>query len=118
MSDNDKEPANKRVKKTHACLVKLPHLEPTNVQNCVASLTKSYDLQVGQLQLEDLPNEILLKVFDNLPINDLIKCGQVNKRIRQDDLLRAIDNCSIALCKAMLAKYGFHSIIFLGKNHV
>ena len=80
MSDNEfevieaePEPANKRLKKTHDSLANLPHLEPTKIQNGVnSSITK----------LEDLPNEILLKVFDNFQINDLIKCGQVNQRIR------------------------------------
>ena len=32
--------------------------------------------------LEDLPNEILVKISDYLKINDLIRCGQVSKRIR------------------------------------
>ena len=77
------EPASKRVKKTHDSLANLPHLEPTNMQNYVTSVTKTCDLQVENCLLEDLPNEILLKVLANLQLNDLIKCGHVNKRIRQ-----------------------------------
>ena len=86
MSDNEfevieaePEPANKRLKKTHDSLANLPHLEPTK-NGVNSSITK----------LEDLPNEILLKVFDNFQINDLINCGQVNRRIRsiaQDETL-------------------------------
>ena len=78
MSDNEfeviearPEPSAKRLKKTHDSLTNLPHFEPTK-------------------KLEGLPNEILLKVFDNFQINDLINCGQVNRRIRsiaQDETL-------------------------------
>ena len=70
MSDNEfeviearPERSAKRLKKTHDSLTNLPHFEPTK-------------------KLEGLPNEILLKVFDNFQINDLINCGQVSKRIR------------------------------------
>jgi len=34
------------------------------------------------LQLEDLPDEVLLKIFSLLHIEDLISCGQLSKRIR------------------------------------
>ena len=34
------------------------------------------------LQLEDLPNEILMKIFKNLDVKDLLRCGQMSKRIR------------------------------------
>ena len=78
MSDNEfeviearPEPSAKRLKKTHDSLTNLPHFEPTK-------------------KLEGLPNEILLKVFDNFQINDLISCSQVNRRIRsiaQDETL-------------------------------
>ena len=34
------------------------------------------------LRLEDMPDEILLKVLTNLEIKDLIRCGQLCKRIR------------------------------------
>ena len=33
--------------------------------------------------LEDLPDEILFKIFSNLESYDLIKCAQVSKRIRK-----------------------------------
>ena len=32
--------------------------------------------------LDDLPTEMLLKIFDSLKINDLLRCGQVSNRIR------------------------------------
>ena len=34
------------------------------------------------LRLEDMPDEILLKIVTNLEIKDLIRCGQLCKRIR------------------------------------
>ena len=34
------------------------------------------------LRLEDMPDEILLKILTNLEIKDLIRCGQLCKRIR------------------------------------
>ena len=34
------------------------------------------------LKLEDMPDEILLKIVTNLEIKDLIRCGQLCKRIR------------------------------------
>ena len=51
---DDEEPANKRIKKSH----------------------------VENTPLDDLPTEILLKIFGSLKINDLLRCGQVSKRIR------------------------------------
>ena len=53
MADNE-EPAYKRMKKS----------------------------QVENTHLENLPTEILLKIFDSLKINDLLRCGQVSNRIR------------------------------------
>ena len=41
------------------------------------------DFQVRNTsQLENLPNEILLKIFDYMKIKDLLRCGQVSRRIR------------------------------------
>jgi hypothetical protein len=41
------------------------------------------DFQViNTSQLENLPNEILLKIFDYMKIKDLLRCGQVSRRIR------------------------------------
>ena len=34
------------------------------------------------LSLDDVPDEVILRVFYNLEIKDLIRCGQVSKRIR------------------------------------
>ena len=34
------------------------------------------------LQLEDLPDEILLKILKNLEVKDILQCGQMSKRIR------------------------------------
>ena len=51
---DDEEPANKRIKKSH----------------------------VENTPLDDLPTEILLKIFGSLKINDLLRCGQVSNRIR------------------------------------
>ena len=33
-------------------------------------------------QFESLPNEILVKIFDFIKVKDLIRCGQVSRRIR------------------------------------
>ena len=38
--------------------------------------------QISKKNLEDLPNEVILKVFSYLEIVDIIRCGQVSKRIR------------------------------------
>ena len=35
------------------------------------------------LKFEDLPNELILKVFGYLKIKELIHCGQLSKRIRE-----------------------------------
>ena len=51
---DDEEPENKRMKKS----------------------------PVENTRLDDLPNEILLKIFGSLKINDLLRCGQVSNRIR------------------------------------
>ena len=37
---------------------------------------------MSNLELEDLPDELILKVMSNLKLLDLIRCGQVSKRIR------------------------------------
>ena len=37
---------------------------------------------INTSQLENLPNEILLKIFDYMKIKDLLRCGQVSRRIR------------------------------------
>jgi hypothetical protein len=34
------------------------------------------------LSLDDVPDEVILRVFSNLAIKDFIRCGQVSKRIR------------------------------------
>ena len=39
--------------------------------------------KMSALQLEDLPEEMILTVFTYLDIRDLMSCGQVSKRIRQ-----------------------------------
>ena len=39
--------------------------------------------KMSTLQLEDLPNELILKVFGYLKIKELIHCGQLSKRIRE-----------------------------------
>ena len=39
--------------------------------------------KMSALQLEDLPEEMIVKVFSYLKIGDLIHCGHVSKRIRQ-----------------------------------
>ena len=51
---DDEEPANKKMKKS----------------------------QLENTTLDDLPIEILLKIFDSFKINDLLRCGQVSNRIR------------------------------------
>jgi len=42
---------------------------------------KKYKI-ISKFPLEDLPNEVLLKVFSYLQIHDLFYCGHVNQRIR------------------------------------
>ena len=39
--------------------------------------------KMSTLKLEDLPNELILKVFGYLKIKELIHCGQLSKRIRE-----------------------------------
>ena len=39
--------------------------------------------KMSTLQLEDLPNELILKVLGYLKIKELIHCGQLSKRIRE-----------------------------------
>ena len=37
----------------------------------------------GRLQLEDLPDELILKVFESLKTLELVYCSQVSKRLRR-----------------------------------
>ena len=62
MADDIEEPANKRIKKS----------------------------QSENIWLDDLPTEILLKIFGSLKINDLLRCGQVSNRIRSIAHHRAV----------------------------
>ena len=39
--------------------------------------------QSSLLPLENLPDKVILKILCNLQIPDLIRCGQVSKRIRE-----------------------------------
>ena len=38
--------------------------------------------KLSSLQFDDLPDEIVLKIFKKLDIKDLLNCGMVSKRIR------------------------------------
>ena len=40
------------------------------------------DMNSAILELGDLPDEIILKVFASLDVKDLLNCGQVSKRFR------------------------------------
>ena len=42
--------------------------------------------KMSTLKLEDLPNELILKVFGYLKIKELIHCGQLSQRIREISL--------------------------------
>ena len=64
MSDEEcysEDPANKRIKKND-----------NDNQNEVKKIAA----------IEDLPNEILVKISDYLKISDLVRCGLVSKRLR------------------------------------
>ena len=37
----------------------------------------------GRLQLEDLPDELILKVFESLKTLEVVYCSQVSKRLRR-----------------------------------
>ena len=39
--------------------------------------------RMSRLHLEDLPDELILKVFESLKTLELIYCSQVSKRIRR-----------------------------------
>ena len=53
---------------------------------------------MSTLKLEDLPAEIMIKIFLNLGIVDLINCGQLSKKIRticnDSSIWRKINLCS------------------------
>ena len=55
-------------------------LKSLNCQRKEIVMNKRQKLSI--LQLEDLPNEILLKIFKKLDVKDLLRCGQMSKRIR------------------------------------
>ena len=44
---------------------------------------KRQKIQVEITKFEDLPNEIILKIFKYLEIADLLQCTAVNERIRE-----------------------------------
>ena len=43
-------------------------------------MSKNQD--ISSVQLEDLPDEMIVQVLQNLDIKDLINCGMVSKRFR------------------------------------
>ena len=59
----------------------------TNKLNKICPRMDSKDLTTSPqtfstLSLNDVPDEVILRVFGNLEIKDFIRCGQVSKRIR------------------------------------
>ena len=59
------------------------------------------DLQIHpSKKLEELPNEIILKILQNLDMKDLIRCGTVSKRMR-----------SISLDESLWEKINLHGKI-------
>ena len=40
-------------------------------------------MKMSSMQLESLPNEILLEIFSYMNMQELLQCGQVSKRIRE-----------------------------------
>ena len=39
-------------------------------------------MPISNFHIEDLPDDLLIKVFSYLDISDIIHCGQISKRIR------------------------------------
>jgi hypothetical protein len=70
---------------------------------------------MSALQLEDLPDEMLLKVFSNLKIGDLIHCGHVSRRMRKiwniESLWQSVDLIDLDNGRGSKVKTDF--IIFL-----
>ena len=63
------KPLRQKKKKNKATLRPISHLK------------RSKDKKVfSTVELENLPNEVILHVFNYLKIVDLLKCGQVSKR--------------------------------------
>ena len=47
----------------------------------ISSYNEANTHRSGDLQLDNIPNEIVLKILSNLDILDLLQCAQVSKRI-------------------------------------
>ena len=45
--------------------------------------TMSKRMKMSSMQLESLPNEMLLEIFSYMSMQELLQCGQVSKRIRE-----------------------------------
>ena len=65
--------------------------------------------KMSALQLEDLPEEMILTVFTYLDIRDLMSCGQVSKRLRQiwniESLWQTVDLQDIYQVKTDFIKF-------------
>ena len=55
---------------------------PGSKRKKVSTVPQKKYQKISKFPLEDLPNEVLLKVFSYLQIHDLFHCGHVNQRIR------------------------------------
>ena len=55
---------------------------PGSKRKKVSAVPQKKYIKRSKFPLEDLPNEVLLKVFSYLQIHDLFYCGHVNQRIR------------------------------------
>ena len=63
------------------------------VKKVVESLAKKSTMKYQKLfaiELEDLPVEVLLKVFNFLELIDLYRCGQVSKRLKSVSLVESL----------------------------
>ena len=77
-------------------------------------------------RFEDLPNELVIGIFGYLNMKELIKCGQVSKRLqeivldeqgsRKEDLLKIIQDLQCFICKKVPAPCGGQSKRYLCEN--
>ena len=58
-------------------------LKRQNSSTCKPDLHQEKSRKIISKNLDDLPDEVQLKIFNYLTIKDLILCGQVSKRTRR-----------------------------------
>jgi chromatin remodeling complex protein RSC6 len=78
--NNLKDPENKQYFTPDKKMAKIFGSDSITIFSITKVINKHFP---STLKLEHMPEEVILKIFSNLQIPDLIRCGEVSKRIRR-----------------------------------